>query len=246
MVKRPDCQIAGLLAVSRFYVGDATLEETLQRVADVVNATISTSDMVGVTLLSERGQRTMRFTHGAAANLDRAQYRSGIGPAVDAFCYRSVRRSDSIERDRRWPTFTEAAAAAGISSTLSFPMVSHDDSIGVLNCYSRTAFSAEDEQLGAEFATTAAVALANAQAYWEARHLSERLRIAAKSRPTIEQAKGILIAAQRCGPDQAFEILVGASQRENRKLRDIAQRIVRSTIAGSAAPSGAGGGRTLA
>ena len=42
-----------------------------------------------------------------------------------------------------------------------------------------------------------------------------------QSRAAIEQAKGILMAAQRCGPDRAFEILVRASQRENRKLRDI-------------------------
>jgi GAF domain-containing protein len=246
MAKLSDSQTAGLVALSRFYVGDATLEETIQRVANLVNDSISPSDMVGVTLLSERGRRTMRFTHDTASKLDRGQYRFGVGPAVDAFCYREVRRIDSVQGDPRWPAFSEAAAAAGISASLSFPLVSHDDSIGVLSCYSRTVFSVEDEQVGTEFAAAASVALANAQAYWEARQLSERLRIAAESRPTIEQAKGILIAAQRCGPDQAFEILVEASQRENRKLRDIARRIVRSKIAGSATPSGAGGGRTLA
>ncbi len=34
------------------------------------------------------------------------------------------------------------------------------------------------------------------------------------------------MVTQRCGPDEAFGILVKASQRENMKLRTIASRIV--------------------
>jgi AmiR/NasT family two-component response regulator len=71
--------------------------------------------------------------------------------------------------------------------------------------------------------------LANVQAYWDAQQLSENLAQAMKSRATIEQAKGILMASRGCGADEAFEILVRASQRENRKLRDIAHQIVVST-----------------
>ena len=47
-----------------------------------------------------------------------------------------------------------------------------------------------------------------------------------KSRAVIEQAKGMLMAARRCDEDEAFDVLVRASQRENVKLRDIAARIV--------------------
>ena len=47
-----------------------------------------------------------------------------------------------------------------------------------------------------------------------------------ESRAVIEQAKGILMAAQRCDPDAAFDILVRASQNQNRKLRAIAAEIV--------------------
>ncbi len=42
----------------------------------------------------------------------------------------------------------------------------------------------------------------------------------------IEQAKGMLMAAQSCSADEAFDLLVRASQRSNRKLRDIAQELV--------------------
>ena len=43
----------------------------------------------------------------------------------------------------------------------------------------------------------------------------------------IEQAKGMLMArSPERSPDDAFDILRRASQRENVKLRDVAQRIV--------------------
>ena len=54
------------------------------------------------------------------------------------------------------------------------------------------------------------------------------LREAMNSRATIEQAKGIVMARERCNADEAFEILVKASQREHVKLRDLAQQLVMS------------------
>lgn len=54
----------------------------------------------------------------------------------------------------------------------------------------------------------------------------EGLKVALQSRATIEQAKGVLMGAQHCRPDEAFDLLVKASQRENIKLREIALRIV--------------------
>ena len=56
--------------------------------------------------------------------------------------------------------------------------------------------------------------------------MADNLRIAMASRATIEQAKGILMARGGISADQAFEMLVRASQRENRKLRDVATELV--------------------
>jgi ANTAR domain len=44
--------------------------------------------------------------------------------------------------------------------------------------------------------------------------------------PVIEQAKGIVIAQQQCGPDEAFDLLRRISQRTNVKLRVLAAQIV--------------------
>jgi AmiR/NasT family two-component response regulator len=50
-----------------------------------------------------------------------------------------------------------------------------------------------------------------------------------ESRAVIEQAKGVLMAQRGIDSQQAFEMLRDASQRYNRKLRDIATGIVEST-----------------
>jgi PAS domain S-box-containing protein len=56
--------------------------------------------------------------------------------------------------------------------------------------------------------------------------LAEQMRQAMETRAVIEQAKGMLIGARGCTPDEAFEILSESSQRTNRKLRDIATAMV--------------------
>ena len=47
-------------------------------------------------------------------------------------------------------------------------------------------------------------------------------------RAAIEQAKGVIMHSMGCGPEAAFAVLVAASQRENRKLSDIAEEVTAS------------------
>ena len=42
----------------------------------------------------------------------------------------------------------------------------------------------------------------------------------------IEQAKGIMMATYRCGPDEAFTLLRSASQSANVQVRVLAARVV--------------------
>lgn len=56
----------------------------------------------------------------------------------------------------------------------------------------------------------------------------EDLRAALRTRPAIDQAKGILMAQHGCTADEAYQMLRSASQRDNRKLHELAQSIVAS------------------
>ena len=71
-----------------------------------------------------------------------------------------------------------------------------------------------------------------------------RLQARLDSMPVVEQAKGILMAQHRCGPDEAFDLLRRASQRANIKVSVLAARIVEQVAApespGLAGPSQSG------
>jgi GAF domain-containing protein len=229
-----------LAALSRFFVGDGTLEQTLARVVDLTVEAVPAADMVGITMLVEGRRRTPVFTHETAPEIDQAQYDSGEGPCLTAFEERRITSIESTREEAEWPggglgvpPLVLPAADHGIYSTLSFPLVVDKDAVGALNLYSRRerAFTDRDRETGELFASQAAIVLANAQAYWDARELSTGLGEAMKNRAVIEQAKGVLMGAQGYDEDEAFQVLVRASQRENVKLRAIAQRIVDNATA---------------
>ena len=217
-------------AMSRFFVGEATLRDTLQQVSNLA-CSVTGADMVGLTMLVEGRPRTAVFTDETAPEIDSAQYETGIGPCLDAFRHQQVYRIDDMDKDQQWPPFSEAAAARGLQSSMSIPLSARHEGLGALNFYSRSpaAFSDHDVEVALQFATHAAIVLANSQAYWDAHQLSQDMAEAMKSRATIEQAKGIIMGTQRCTAEDAFQILVRASQRENRKLREIAHAIVDKT-----------------
>jgi GAF domain-containing protein len=119
-----------------------------------------------------------------------------------------------------------------VRSSLSIPLPYQGSSIGALNNYStqRAAFaSPESLRAGMEVAEIVAVAVANADAHAQLGEQARNMSLAMESRAVIEQAKGVLMAQRHVDAEQAFEILRAASQRYNRKLRDIAVGIVEGT-----------------
>ena len=58
-----------------------------------------------------------------------------------------------------------------------------------------------------------------------------RLQAQVETMPVIEQAKGILMAQRRCGPDEAFDLLRRASQRANIKVIVLAKQMVEQIAA---------------
>jgi GAF domain-containing protein len=224
---------SSLAALAQFFVGDGTVQRTLERVSDLTVESLPQADMVGITMIVEGRQRTAVFTDDKAPEIDQAQYDAGDGPCLSAFHERRITAIDATSEPGKWMEFRRAAAARGIGSTMSFPLLVDKASVGAMNLYASAerAFSDADRRTGELFAAQAAIVLANAQAYWDAHELSIRLGEAMQNRAVIEQAKGILIGAQGIDEDEAFGLLVGASQRENTKLRDIARRIVDNAIA---------------
>lgn len=217
----------GLAALTEFFVNDGTLGDTLLRVAELACDEAS-ADMAAITMLVEGKAATGVCTDPEARDVDATQYSTGSGPCLDAFRRQAIYRIDSTTDDDRWPEFARVAAAHGIASTLSLPVIARGEGVAALNLYSKTPskFDGDCAERIAVFVRQAAIVLANAQVYWDARSLSENLTEAMRSRATIDYAIGIVMAGGGRSPEEAFQVLVRASQRENRKLRDIAEEMV--------------------
>jgi GAF domain-containing protein len=222
---------AGLAALAQFFINDGTLGDTLHRVAELACKAVPAADMAGITMLVDGRPRTGVCTDPEAEEIDAAQYANDSGPCLQAFRRQQVYRIDSTYTDQRWPEFTAAAAAHGITATLSLPLAARGEALGALNLYSRDGpFTDQAAHRAEDFAVQASILLANVSVYWDARQLGDRMQQAMQSRATIEHAVGILMADGGRTPEEAFQLLVRASQRENRKLRDIAAQLVDNTI----------------
>ena len=229
---------ASLRALSHFLLGDQTPRQGLLRIAQLGESALEGAQATGVTLLDGGRPKTFAFTNEEASEVDQLQYSEGDGPCLSAYEEKKLIRVDSNRTEERWPVFTRRAVEKGVLSSLSVPLVVDDRGIGALNFYSHAenAFSDQDEAVASAFAEQAAVIMANAQAYWGAREHIMNLDEAMRSRAVIEQAKGILMAQTNIGPDEAFDVLRRASQRENRKLRDVATELVERTTRGAEPP----------
>ena len=65
-----------------------------------------------------------------------------------------------------------------------------------------------------------------------------RMQAKLDTMPVIEQAKGVLMAQNRCGPEEAFDLLRRASQRANIKVSVLAAQIVEQVASHDPRPAG--------
>ena len=99
---------------------------------------------------------------------------------------------------------------------------------GFLYAREAGAFDERSRSVARSFGPYAAVAAGNVYSYQNARAMAENLQAALESRAVIDQAKGILIERFKFTADQAFQALARVSMARNEKVRDVAERFVRT------------------
>ena len=207
---------------------DQSFSQTLQRVAETTRQVLPELDEVSVTLIEGGRARTVVFTGPLASFLDERQYEQGFGPCMDAALSGGTITVNTADPGSVYPDFARVAAHRGVTRVLSVGLPIPQRTVGALNMYSSTRqpFMDESVVLAEAFAGYAAVAVANATLHQAAVDQALHMQAAMRTRSTIEQAKGILISRRYCTPEEAFNLLVQASQRRNRKLHDIAIELV--------------------
>ena len=225
---RPD-EIAALVAqLSGVVTDEDGLQEVLVRVVSLTHDLVPAADAVGITVSAGSRPVTAASTDPWTLAVDRDQYAAGEGPCLEAMRTGTVQRVDVGDAALRWPGFAHAAARDGVAGFLAAPLPGPDGAPGALNLYSRTAgaFDRVDEDLVRLLAARAGDLVSAYVRYADASRLAAQLEEAMRSRATIEQAKGVLMALHGIDEAAAFDLLRRESQRRNVKLRAVARTVL--------------------
>lgn len=164
-----------------------------------------------------------------SAACDRAEQDAGDGPCLESARVGHLLTIPDVTQDPRWPLWRAATLHAGFGSAAALPAPANGSDLELaINLYRPTA-GPWDEALLADvgrFAEDAARAVAVAAHAERQARVNTDLKQAMESRSVIDQAMGVVMAQNRCGPQEAFGILRHASQHRNAKLRDVAADIV--------------------
>ena len=218
-----------LRELSRVTLAGRELVDVLGDITGIAARAVPGAEAVSTTLVRGDKAFTAGYSGQMSMDADELQYEEGSGPCLDAGRGGVVLRIDDVQTEERWPDYVTRVRQTEVRSSLSVPLPYQGSSIGALNIYStRPEAFASPESLtaGLGVAETIAVAVANADAHAQLADQADNMRKAMESRAVIEQAKGVLMEQRHVNPEQAFEMLREASQRSNRKLRDIAVGIV--------------------
>lgn len=132
--------------------------------------------------------------------------------------------SGSLPDDDRWRGLG-AHLPTGIGQTLAVPIRLLDEVAGTLTAYAPREVTLEESTL-LILAQTLGGVLHEVQLLDELADLQRDMECALASRAVIEQAKGMIMASRRIGPDAAWEHLLRLSSSQERKLREVARDIV--------------------
>lgn len=215
--------LASLSRLDRLYPDDThTVDAVLARLVEIAYRILNV-DCVAHVVDGQFGGPLMIGFGPVAEELGAVQRDHG-GPAAlteadgDAR-WVSARRLDD------WPELGDATRRCQVQAIATHVIEVEGATVGSISLFAR-----DDEADSAHWAKLLAECagawLSNCRAYREARAQADNLARALESRPIIEQAKGIIMSFQGCDADAAFDILRRASQRQNRRLRLVAQEIV--------------------
>jgi len=216
--------------LGRISFAEHSLQSLVQRVADAAAPVVPGAPVFSVTIVTDGRPRTVAASGPLAVDLDDTQYRLGDGPCLSAATTGRVAEVPDTAADRRWPQFARAAADLGCTRVLSVPLPVQELVSGGLNVYLCGVRPEDDAAvaLAARFAGCAVVPVSNMYLYTSAVERADHLAAALGSRGVIDQAKGILMERFGLDADQAFQALARVSMESNLKVREVAERFVRT------------------
>jgi hypothetical protein len=204
--------------------GDGLLEQLAERLVSALDAQCAT---VG---LDHQGHLQTAVAHPDTEQaLCDLLHEVAASPATTAFTDRTVLAVADVGRQQdRWPGYSARAVQLGMRSVLSVPLQAGPEVTGAVSVIAPARDWREDEIVLAQ-AMTDLVAMVVSIVETGRRNAAraEQLQHALDSRVVVEQAKGVLAAAEAISVDQAYARLRAFARSHNAKVGDVAQAVVR-------------------
>lgn len=217
-------------------LSNESVDEFLEDLASLSSQVLGGSVKVqcGVTYRHRDLATTVACSSDEARLLDEIQYGFGDGPCLHAISTGSTVVVDDVRTDRRWPDYLEVVANHEYFAMMGVPLVLGSEGGASLNFYAADpgTFTSSTRALAEGFAVQAAKALQMVLRVSTYANTSTNLRAAMESRTTIDIAIGIIMGQNRCTQAEAYSMLNRASNAQNVKLREVAERIVNGISAG--------------
>ncbi|MGF9754181.1 GAF domain-containing protein [Microvirga sp. 0TCS3.31] len=211
------------------FADDAELRESLERSADLAQRLVP--DLAGISVASYGDGLTFTLvaTDEEIAALDGVQYLSS-GPCVEALDdgRGMATTSDDLLSEPRWRALGLASAAAGVRSTLTLPIVTGEKVTGTVNLYGRSdnTFDGRHATLAVIFRAWAPGAVTNADLSFSTRKVAEQAPEQLRDAALLDQATGMLAAAEELPLDVARERLIDAATRAGISVTRLARALV--------------------
>ena len=211
------------------YLDEGGLLEQLTRVATGARAVAPEIVGVSVAVRAHGVTFTLVATDDVTAALDGVQYVAS-GPCVDGLAAEQgvATTAQDLLSEPRWQAFGLASAAAGVRSTLTFPILNGGNVVGTVNIYGGTedAFTGKHEELAEVFGAWAPGAVANADLSFTTRRLAAQAPELLRDQAVVGTAAGVVAAATNVDVGTAEEYLKEAARRAGVPLVKLARAVL--------------------
>lgn len=221
-----------LSALSALSARGVDLGDVLPEAARVCARALGPGADVGISVGHPLTPHAVATTSSTLQELDGWQIRSCEGPAITAYDSSELVTAPELLTDERWPHLAPPEGGGGSAGACaSAPLLTSEGVAGVLTVVLQPeraltpALVHVVETLGAAVASL----VQETELRSAMQVMVDDMRAALSSRAVIDQAKGVVMADQRCTAEEAFEHLVGLSNHTHRKVRDVAQAIIDQT-----------------
>ncbi len=172
---------------------------------------------------------TLVSTTDEVAALDAVQYLSS-GPCVQAVDdeHGIAASSEDLLDEPGWRAFAQATAAAGVRSTLTFPIVEGGMAVGSVNLYGSSdgAFDGKHHQLAEVFGAWAPGGVSNADLTFSTREDAVLAPAQLRDEARVDVATGIVAALRDVDVPTAAGLMLDAARRAGVPLVKLAEVII--------------------